>query len=128
MLLASPTGNNIYIIMNMLVNRRFQHLLRDVLREQYKPNFVQFIPALTLPLYVTGCFSGIVVDCGFTQTEIMAVVEGVPLKKTLDYRTAGGLQVIMKALELYKQMDTVSRSLQETLETDFDTLSSICVV
>jgi actin-related protein len=101
--------------------------LKEVLREQYKPNFLQFIPSLTLPMYISGCFSGIVLDCGFSQTEIVAIVEGVPLKRTLDYLPIGGFQVLLKALELYKQSPTPSNTLLDMYENDLDSLSEVCV-
>lgn len=127
MLLTSPNGNNIFIVMNMLGSRRFQRLLKDVLREQYKPNFLQFVPSLTLPMYITGCFSGIVLDCGFSQTEVMAIVEGIPLKRTLDYAPIGGLKLLLKVLELYKQSPVISGTLLEAFETDLDALTEIAV-
>jgi hypothetical protein len=75
-LLTSPNGCDIYVIMNMLVNRRFQGLLYRVLKEQYKPAFVQFVPALLMPIYITGMFNGLVVDFGFVHTEVIAVSFG----------------------------------------------------
>ena len=55
------------------------------------------------------------------------MVEGVPLKKTLNYSPVGGLLVCMKALEIYKKMENVSLTLQDMIENDFDALSNICV-
>jgi actin-related protein len=127
MLLTTPNGNNIFIVMNMLGSRRFQRLLKEVLREQYKPNFLQFVPSLTLPMYLTGCFSGIVMDCGFSQTEVMAIVEGVPLKRTLDYAPVGGLLALMKTLQLYKQSPIISNTLLEGFEKDLDSLTEVAV-
>ena len=72
--MASPNGLSVIIFMNILVNRRFQQLIEKVLREVYKPELIQFLPSLYMPLYITGGFSGIVLDCGFTQTEVIAVV------------------------------------------------------
>jgi actin-related protein len=72
-LLTSPNGSDIYITMNMLVNRRFQSLLYRVLKEQYKPAFVQFVPSMFMPIYITGMFNGLVVDFGFVHTEVIAV-------------------------------------------------------
>ena len=72
-LLISPNGGYIFFFMNLLVNRRFQHLIQRVLKEVYKPAFVQFYPSLYMPMYVSGYFTGIVVDCGYSKTEIIAV-------------------------------------------------------
>lgn len=127
MLLTTPNGNNIFIVMNMLGSRRFQRLLKEVLREQYKPNFLQFIPSLTLPMYISGCFSGVVLDCGFSQTEVLAIVEGVPLKRSLDYVPIGGLGVLLKTLQLYKESPVISNTLLEGFETDFDSLTEVAV-
>ena len=71
--MTSPNNSNIYIFMKTLVNRRFQNLIKQVIKEQYKPNFLQFVPTIMMPLYISGCFTGIVIDCGFTQTEVLAV-------------------------------------------------------
>lgn len=113
--------------MNMLVNRRFQELLRKVITEQYKPSALQFVPNIMLPLYISGCFSGIVIDCGFVQTEALAVIEGVPIKRSLDYLPIGASKVIFKALELYKESTPLSVTLKDLMESDFDTLNEICV-
>ena len=125
--MTSPKGATIYIFMNMLVNRRFQELLRKVITEQYKPSALQFVPNIMLPLYISGCFSGIVIDCGFVQTEALAVIEGVPIKRSLDYLPIGASKVIFKALELYKESTPLSVTLKDLMESDFDTLNEICV-
>ena len=44
-LLISPNGGYIFLFMNLLVNRRFQQLIQRVLKEVYKPAFVQFFPS-----------------------------------------------------------------------------------
>lgn len=98
-----------------------------MLKEQYKPNFLQFVPTVTLPLYVSGLFSGIILDFGFSQTEILAVVEGIPLKGTIDFAPIGGLRIALDVLKAYKESGVVSNTLLDSFESDFDVLASICV-
>lgn len=118
---------SVYIFINMLSSRRFTSLLEQVITEQYNPASLQIVPTNLTPFYLSGFFSGVHLDVGFTQTEVLSVVEGIPIKQSLDYLPVGGLKLLSKCKQEYLQSPVLSNTLKELFETNLDMLADICV-
>lgn len=54
---------------------------------------VFFINNLFCPLYITGNYSGIVLDVGFTDTMILPVYDGNPQIQAFRFSPIGGLSI-----------------------------------
>jgi actin-related protein len=54
---------------------------------------VSFLIASVLPLYITGHFSGMVIDAGFCQTTLTPVYEGYSLLHLAGIIGQGGLDI-----------------------------------
>lgn len=76
---------------------------------------VYFVLSNTLPLYCTGVDSGIVVDCGFQQTEILPICRSRVCPEALESSQTGGC-VVEKELNrlLIQDNKTNNQMLQAT--------------
>lgn len=61
-----------------------------LLFETFKVEQVCCALALTLPLYLTGLNTGLVVDCGYTNTRVLAIFAGVPILSSYREIPLGG--------------------------------------
>jgi len=66
--------------------------LAEILYKSFNVKKVYFMMANSMPLYCTGLYSGLVIDCGFYETQILPIYEGFPLTKALKFTKAAGYQ------------------------------------
>jgi actin-related protein 10 len=91
---------SVVIIENLMTPRPLINALAHVLLKSYGVRSVYFFLGNSLPLYVTGMDTGLLVDCGFQQTQILPIVRsrlcvegfevcyagcGVNIEKELNY-------------------------------------------
>jgi hypothetical protein len=67
--------------MNYLFPCEFLDKICKVLFNSYNFLSIYILNSNSLPLYLTGCFSGIVLDSGFLETQIVAFDYGVVCSK-----------------------------------------------
>ena len=72
-LTTTPYDKRIYIGLNLLSSSTFSDMLMDILLNYLKVESILLLPNEVLPLYMSGFYSGLVIDCGFTDTRVMPV-------------------------------------------------------
>lgn len=73
-LLVNPKDRPVIICENLFSSREVINILAKLLFSKYDAPKIFFFFENTLPLYVTGSFSGIVVDAGYLETHITPVI------------------------------------------------------
>lgn len=74
MLTLDPEAKRIFICLNMIVNRVLIDMIMEILFKRYNAESLIFVPNNILPLYLTGNFSGLVVDSGLLDTQVLPVI------------------------------------------------------
>eukprot|EP01017_Pseudomicrothorax_dubius_P012493 TRINITY_DN1520_c0_g1_i1.p1 TRINITY_DN1520_c0_g1~~TRINITY_DN1520_c0_g1_i1.p1 ORF type:complete len:324 (+),score=66.26 TRINITY_DN1520_c0_g1_i1:301-1272(+) len=90
----------VFVCENISLPRKFYELVAKVLFTKFLVAKIFFVPALSLPLYLTGLQTGIVVECGFVCTQIAPFYEGFPLTRALKNVRASGAALTEKLREL----------------------------
>eukprot|EP00053_Salpingoeca_punica_P016336 m.153750 g.153750 ORF g.153750 m.153750 type:complete len:627 (-) comp16946_c1_seq2:423-2303(-) len=80
----------VLICESVLCPHPFRRLLVDVLFKNIQAISVALMPSHALALYPLGLQTALVVDCGYSETSVMAVCDGVPVHRSLtDFPAAG---------------------------------------
>ena len=111
-----PTNRLIFIVCSMMVPKRFQYALQKVLLYKFKLNSVFFVNNLLCPLYLTGNYSGIVVETGFTDCMVLPVYDGSPIISAFKFSTIGGFSIFRDLLHYLKK---------DNPESDFELLPTV---
>ncbi|KAL4451044.1 hypothetical protein ABPG74_021366 [Tetrahymena malaccensis] len=110
-LLQKLTNKIIYICKNHLIPHEFYDKLGAILFNKYEITKIQFVLNNSLPLYITGQLSGLVVECGYYDTQITPIYEGFPLMNCLITSKCGGY-LINKFLKNYLLKDNTNINFQ----------------
>jgi actin-related protein len=78
-LVISPKEKSIVLIYNYFVQDEITNTIAKLLFKKFEVLKISFLVGNVLPLYITGHFSGMVVDAGFIQTTVAPVYEGYSL-------------------------------------------------
>jgi len=87
---VSPKDRRVVICDSIYSPVQFRNALATVLFKRFNVPSASFVADLVLPLYLTGLSSGIVVDCGFRSSRVLATFAGVPLISAYRTATVGG--------------------------------------
>uniref|UniRef100_A0A0G4FTT8 Actin-related protein 10 n=1 Tax=Chromera velia CCMP2878 TaxID=1169474 RepID=A0A0G4FTT8_9ALVE len=123
---ANPKERRVVICDKFYQPSPMRRAIAKVLFEIFNVPSVLFIMDLTLPLYLTGLPTGIIIDVGLRETRMMAVMEGVPLLRAYSLTNTGAILVdesLKKLLEENaekkkekEQMKLIAKMTPETLE------------
>lgn len=91
-LLINPSERNIFYVDNIMTPRILSESIGDILFNKFKVKKVFYVFSNSMPLYCTGLFSGVVIDCGFNETQVMPIYEGFPLMRAFGVTEAAGYQ------------------------------------
>jgi len=92
--------------------------LAFVLLDWLKVPALLVVPSLTLPLYTAGAEGGLVVDVGFRECHVLAVVFGRPLLHTYTVAGVGAMTVLERAQELLRKNERKDEREEEEAEDD----------
>ena len=67
-LLINPQERSVFYVENLMTPRIFTEILAEILYKSFNVKKVYFMMANSMPLYCTGLYSGVVIDCGFYET------------------------------------------------------------
>ncbi|KAK3092796.1 hypothetical protein FSP39_007301 [Pinctada imbricata] len=82
-LLVNPKDRRVVVCESMLCPSQFRETLALVLFKQYEVPSVLFAPSARLALLTLGINVGLVIDLGYTETEVVPVYENIPVIKAL---------------------------------------------
>jgi len=75
---------------------------------------VRFVLGISLPIYITGSNSGLIVDVGFGETRVLPVMDGFPIMSALKAIPVGMNTVQKRFLSECKQETEMTRAQTET--------------
>jgi len=122
-LLLNPRDRAVTFCENTFMPQEFVQTFAKVLLTRFSIPKVLFFYSMILPMYTASSFTGIVVDCGYQDIQILPIYEGYPVREGFLYLPGGGKQIAKNLKEcLLKQ----NLGLQEDVLDDY-TLEDIKV-
>lgn len=92
-LLVNPKERRVVIAESMLKSINIRQVLAKVLFTYFEVVSVVFIPSHLLALYAVGLKSGLIVDCGYTETSVVPIYEQIPILNAIEYIDLAGKTV-----------------------------------
>ncbi|XP_064184952.1 actin-related protein 10-like isoform X1 [Anguilla rostrata] len=97
-LLVNPRDRRVVIIESVLCPSLFRDTLAKVFFMHFEVPSVLFAPSHLMSVLTLGINSALVVDCGYTETLVLPVYEGIPILSAWEALPLGG-RAIHKELE-----------------------------
>uniref|UniRef100_A0A8B9HQM9 Actin related protein 10 n=1 Tax=Astyanax mexicanus TaxID=7994 RepID=A0A8B9HQM9_ASTMX len=98
-LLVNPRDRRVVIIESILCPSHFRETLSKVFFKHFEVPSVLFAPSHLMSIMTLGINSALVMDCGYTETLVLPVYEGIPILSAWEALPMGG-----KAIHNYVQM------------------------
>jgi len=92
-LLLNPRDRAVTFCENTFMPQEFVQTFAKVLLTRFNIPKVFFFYSMILPMYTVSSFTGIVVDCGYQDIQILPIYEGYPVREGLLYLPGGGKQI-----------------------------------
>ncbi|XP_063078404.1 actin-related protein 10 [Engraulis encrasicolus] len=109
-LLVNPRDRRVVIVESILCPSHFRETLTKVFFKQFEVPSVLFAPSHLMAIMTLGISTALVMDCGYTETLVLPVYEGIPMLPTWEALPLGG-----KAI--HKELDSLLME-QCTVDTD----------
>jgi actin-related protein 10 len=90
---SNPKERRVIVCDAVDVTSSFRSALAFVLFNRFAVPAVNFVTSLTLPLYLTGLSTGVVIDMGYDATRVMATYAGVPIISAFATAAAAGRHI-----------------------------------
>lgn len=90
---VSPKDRRVVVCDSAFAPSAFRSALAFVLFKRFSIPSIAWVVDLVLPLYLTGLNSGIVVDCGYESTRVLATFAGVPILSAYGETACAGRHV-----------------------------------
>ncbi|XP_066550566.1 actin-related protein 10 [Amia ocellicauda] len=119
-LLVNPRDRRVVIIESILCPSHFRETLSRVFFKHFEVPSVLFAPSHLMSLLTLGINSALVMDCGYTETLVLPVYEGIPILSSWEALPLGG-----KAI--HKELESLLVE-QCTVDTDSSTGQSLPAV
>uniref|UniRef100_A0A4W5QWZ3 Actin related protein 10 n=1 Tax=Hucho hucho TaxID=62062 RepID=A0A4W5QWZ3_9TELE len=126
-LLVNPRDRRVLIIESILCPSHFRETLTKVFFKQFEVPSVLFAPSHLLSIMSLGINSGLVMDCGYTETLVLPVYECIPILSAWEALPLGGKAIHKELDGLLVEQCTVDSdsSTGQSLPTVIDPL--VCV-
>jgi actin-related protein 10 len=76
---ANSRERKVVIVESVMTSSEFRRALADVLFNNFQAVSVAFIESHVAALYTLGISKGLVIDCGYSDCQIMPIAENIPL-------------------------------------------------
>lgn len=100
---VSPKDRRVVVCDAVHSSAPFRSALARVLFKRLGVPAVALVADLVLPLYLTGLSSGIVIDCGYTSSRVMATFAGVPILSAYCAGAAGARAVCARLRKMLQE-------------------------
>jgi actin-related protein len=98
-LIINPKDRVMIIPDNFLMPRAFYVSVAGLLFSKFLLAKVYIVPGLSLPLYLTGLNSGVLVECSHLGTQVLPIFDGYPLMPAYVVSGSGGKKITAKVRE-----------------------------
>uniref|UniRef100_A0AAY5EFX2 Actin related protein 10 n=1 Tax=Electrophorus electricus TaxID=8005 RepID=A0AAY5EFX2_ELEEL len=89
-LLVNPRDRRVVIIESILCPSHFREMLSKVFFKHFEVPSVLFAPSHLMTIMALGVNSALVMDCGYTETLVLPVYEGIPILSAWEALPLGG--------------------------------------
>jgi len=111
---TNPPDRKVVVIENPFWTIAFKQAVATTLFALKVPA-VRFVLGISLPIYITGSNSGLIVDVGFGETRVLPVMDGFPIMSALRAIPVGMSNVHQRFLSECKQEAEMTRAQTETV-------------
>ncbi|XP_016108558.1 actin-related protein 10-like [Sinocyclocheilus grahami] len=119
-LLVNPRDRRVVIVESVLCPSHFRETLSRVFFKHFEVPSVLFAPGHLMSVMTLGIQSALVMDCGYTETLVLPIYEGVPILSAWEALPMGGKAIHRELHSLLSE--------QCTLDTDSGTGLSLPTV
>ncbi|XP_016117644.1 actin-related protein 10 [Sinocyclocheilus grahami] len=119
-LLVNPRDRRVVIVESVLCPSHFRETLSRVFFKHFEVPSVLFAPSHLMSVMTLGIQSALVMDCGYTETLVLPIYEGVPILSVWEALPMGGKAIHRELHSLLSE--------QCTLDTDSGTGLSLPTV
>ncbi|XP_046877120.1 actin-related protein 10 [Hypomesus transpacificus] len=106
-LLVNPRDRRVVIIESILCPSHFREILTKVFFKQFEVPSVLFAPSHLMSIMTLGINSGLVMDCGYTETLVLPVYECIPILSAWEALPLGGKAIHKELESLLEEQCTV---------------------
>lgn len=127
---VSPKERRVVLCDSIYSSTQFRNAVALVLFKRLTVPSVAFVVNLTLPLYLTGLSSGIVIDIGYDSTRVLATFAGVPVLSAFSTARGGGQLIgarLQKCIKANLPPGSRTQWLDDPWELE-DLMARICYV
>jgi actin-related protein 10 len=87
---ANSKERKVVIIESVLCTSEFRKALADVLFKNFQVMSIGFLSSHMSPLYTLGISKALVLDCGYSDCQIMPIAENLPMSGLCSFMNLGG--------------------------------------
>lgn len=98
----------VVIIESILTPSEFRKTLAEVLFTNFQATSVLFMPSHVSSLYTLGITRALVLDCGYSDSQIVPIADGMPLTGLIDFMSLGAKRLHSEIETLVKKHAFVS--------------------
>ncbi|XP_016304304.1 actin-related protein 10-like [Sinocyclocheilus anshuiensis] len=109
-LLVNPRDRRVVIVESILCPSHFRETLSRVFFKHFEVPSVMFAPSHLMSVMTLGIQSALVMDCGYTETLVLPIYEGIPILSAWEALPMGGKAIHRELHSLLSE--------QCTLDTD----------
>ena len=100
---ANARDRKVVVVESVLTPSVFRKVLADVLFNNFLAASVLFLPSHLASLYTLGISTGLVIDCGYSDCQIMPVSHGIPMSGLCDFVSLGADKIHSELNRLIKE-------------------------
>ena len=105
---ANSRERKVVVVESILTSVQFRNILAEVLFKNFQAVSVLFIPSHLASIYTLGITTGLVLDCGYVDCQIMPIAEGVALSGLCDFVNLGAKRLHREIENLILKFSSVS--------------------
>ncbi|XP_056620488.1 actin-related protein 10 [Triplophysa dalaica] len=122
-LLVNPRDRRVVIIESILCPSHFRETLSRVFFKHFEVPSVVFAPGHLMSIMTLGVQSALVMDCGYTETLVLPIYEGIPILSAWEALPLGGQALHKELRSLLCEQCTVDAGAGLRLPTDRSSIS-----
>lgn len=84
-LLVNPKERRVVICESVLWPTKFKETLAKVLFHHFEVPSILFAPSHLMSLFTLGISTGLVMECGYSETSVLPIVEGIPMINSIQF-------------------------------------------
>ncbi|XP_062857453.1 actin-related protein 10 [Trichomycterus rosablanca] len=116
-LLVNPRDRRVVIVESILCPSHFRETLSRVFFKHFEVPSVLFAPSHLMSIMTLGINSALVMDCGYTETLVLPVYEGIPILSAWEALPMGGKAIQKELNNLLIEQCTVDTDSGQSLPT-----------